>query len=61
VVQDALLTTIFLSSSGCLSTSKTCLGNSGNSSKNKIPLFARDISHGKSWLHHQIILTAEAV
>jgi len=61
VLPEALLITIFLSSRGCLSTSKTCLENSGNSSKNKIQLFAKDISQGKSWPHHQIILTAEAV
>src|SRR3990167_4806130 len=34
------------SSIGCLNASKTCLGNSANSSKNKTPLWAREISPG---------------
>jgi len=42
----ALAIDIFLSSRGCLSTSSTDLGNSGSSSKNNTPLFAKDISQG---------------
>ena len=42
----ALDITIFLSSMGCLNTSSASLLNSGNSSKNKTPLWAREISPG---------------
>src|SRR3989344_9608778 len=39
-------TTISPSSIGCRRASKTCLGNSGNSSKNKTPRWANEISPG---------------
>lgn len=50
-----------LSSRGCLSTSRTSLGNSVSSSKNKIPLCARDTSHGVSCCPHHTIATFDAV
>jgi hypothetical protein len=52
---------IFLSSIGCLRTSKTFAGNSANSSKNNIHLCASDISHGFNCVHHQTIATGLAV
>ena len=48
------------SSNGCLSTSSTSLGNSGSSSKKRIPLCARETSPGVKLLPPQIIETLEA-
>ncbi len=59
--QEAREMTIFLSSRGCLSTSSTSLGNSGNSSKNKIQWCARLTSQGVKFLPHPIIETLLAV
>src|SRR3989344_879305 len=47
----------FLSSKGCLKASKTCLGNSGNSSKNNTPRWAKETSPGLILLPPPIIPT----
>lgn len=60
-LHDARDMEMVLSSSGCLKTSKTSLGNSGNSSKNSIPLCARVTSPGKRSLPPQTIETLLAV
>ena len=57
----ALEITISPSSRGCLKTSKTCLGNSTISSKNKTPLCASVISPGFGLEPPPIIPFGEAV
>ena len=51
----------FLSSNGCLKTSRVSLGNSVNSSKNKIHLCAKLTSPGVKFDHHQTIEILDAV
>jgi len=61
MVPATLEMTMVLSSIGCLSTSKVSLGNSVNSSKNKIHLWASETSPGVSCDHHPTIEILDAV
>ena len=58
---DVLETDILPSSRGCLRLSSTFLGNSGNSSRNKTPLWARLISPGLGHVPPPTIAGADVV
>lgn len=61
MVPETLDMTMFLSSIGCLRTSRVSLGNSVSSSKNRIPLWARETSHGVRLVQPQTIDILDAV
>ena len=57
----ALATVMTRSSIGWRSTSSTCLGNSGNSSRKRTPLWAREISPGMGFVPPPTRATGDTV